>query len=377
MEELMQKRKMGKTEEWVSLLGFGCMRFPQKDGKTDMSQVLDMVDYAKGQGVNYFDTAYVYGDGESERSMGEALRRYPRDSYFVADKLPLWIVKEEADLEKLFNTSLERIGTDYIDFYLIHALCKDRIDLVKKYHVIEFLKKKRAQGKIKYIGFSFHDTPEVFSEIVEMFDWDFVQIQLNYVDWQDQRANELYDIITKKNLPCVVMEPIRGGALANPQKAAVDIFKKANPHRSSAAWALDFCASHPAVKVILSGMSDMAQIEDNVETLSNFTPMTKEEYKAIDDVVAFLNSQPHVGCTGCRYCMPCPKGVDIPACFSAYNGYMKLHDKRNLYYMLEIELKNKGPEICVKCGACVKKCPQHLDIPNELLKVAELRKELN
>lgn len=368
----MKKRVMGKTDEWVSLLGFGCMRFPYKNDKIDMAQVQDMVDYAKSQGVNYFDTAYVYNDGESEKAIGKALRKYPRESYFLADKLPVWLVKEQDDLEKMFNTSLERLGTDYIDFYLLHAMDKTRIDTVKQFNIIDFFKRKRDEGKIRHIGFSFHDSPEVLSKIVDMSDWDFTQIQLNYLDWEAQRAKELYGILEQKDIPCVVMEPIRGGSLSNPPKTVADRFKKVNPQRSASAWALDFCASHPQVKVILSGMSSIAQVKENVETLGNFTVMTADEYAVLDDAVTYMNSQPHIGCTGCHYCMPCPKNVDIPGCFRAYNDYMTFGNKETLRNRLDVELKTSGPQNCVKCGACVKKCPQHLDIPNELLKLTDI-----
>lgn len=369
----MQKRLIEKMDEWVSLLGFGCMRFPQQDGKIDMTQVQKMVDYAKSNGVNYFDTAYVYGDGDSERAIGQALREYPRDSFYIADKLPIWVVKEEADLQKVFNTSLERLGMEYIDFYLIHALDSNNWKNSKKYKAIEFCQKLREQGKIKHIGFSFHDTPEVFREIVDSFDWDFVQIQLNYLDWDSQRAKELYAIIEEKNLPCIVMEPIRGGSLANPPKEVADILKKANPQRSPSSWALNYCASCQQVKVILSGMSSMEQVVENVETLSGFAPFTQADYSAIDEAVEYINAQPRIGCTGCRYCMPCPSGVNIPGMFTAYNDYMRLGDRTRLDYVLNIENADSSEDKCISCGACVEKCPQHLDIPSELSKVTGIR----
>lgn len=369
----MQKRVMGKTGESVSLLGFGCMRFPQLNGKSDMEKVQAMVDYAYENGVNYYDTAYVYGNGDSERSIGQALKKYPRDSFYLADKLPLWLVHEKADLEKLFNTSLERLGTDYIDFYLLHALDSSRIDDVKKYEAIEFFKQKKAEGKIKHIGFSFHDTPETFKIIADMYDWDFVQIQLNYLDWEVQRAKETYEIIEKKGFPLIVMEPIRGGALANPPESVVDIFKKADPERSAAAWALSFCASLPQVKLILSGMSSFDQVKENVTTLADFKPLADSDYKVVEKAVECINAQPLVGCTGCRYCMPCPKGVNIPGCFVAYNDYLRLGDKGSLSFRLNVELDDSGPDKCVNCGACVKKCPQHLHIPEELEKFTAVR----
>lgn len=369
----MQKRVMGKTGVSTSLLGFGCMRFPRVDGKIDMQSVQKMVDYAYSHGVNYYDTAYAY-EG-SEQAIGEALRKYPRDSYFLADKLPIWLVNDESDPDKYLNASLQRLGTDYIDFYLLHALDKNRVEKIKRLNLIEFCKKKRAEGKIRYIGFSFHDSPEVLKELVGMFDWDFAQLQLNYYDWQNQRAGELYDILEKNGIPCVVMEPVRGGTLAKPPKAVVDMFKEVDKDRSPAAWALSFCASKPNTKVILSGMSAFEQVKENIDTLGNFSGLSDKENEVLKKAADYLNSQPRIGCTGCRYCMPCPKGVNIPECFNVYNDYMTFQDLKAVKWKFENDLRDSGPDNCVKCGACAKKCPQHIDIPNELNKVAELKKK--
>lgn len=372
----MEKRVMEKLGSEVSLLGFGCMRFPMNGDGYDMAQVQEMIDLAYENGVNYYDTAYVYGeDGMSEKAMGEALKKYPRNSFYTADKLPFWLAKKQDDLQTFFNTSLERLGMDYIDYYLMHAIDKGNWELVKKYDVINFCKKLRDEGKIRYIGFSFHDSPELFREVVDSFDWDFVQIQLNYFDWEAQRAKELYDIINEKGLSCVVMEPIRGGTLANPIKEIKDVFKSVRPELSPSSWALRYCGSLPRIKVILSGMSNISHVKDNLSTMNNFTPLSKEEYAAIDKVVKIINAQPQIGCTGCHYCMPCPHGVDIPANFSAYNDYMKLRDKNVLKWKLNNELKDKGMDKCVKCGVCATHCPQHLKIPEELLKVAAIKKE--
>jgi predicted aldo/keto reductase-like oxidoreductase len=368
----MQKRLMGKTGEEVSLLGFGCMRFPTKDKMTDMTKVQKMVDYAMEHGVNYYDTAYVYGDGDSERAIAQALKKYPRDSYYLADKLPLWEVKSESDMEKIFNTSLERLGTDYFDFYLVHAMDRTRIEPLKKFNVIEFLKKKRSEGKIKHIGFSFHDSPETLEEIVQLFDWEFVQLQLNYLDWKAFNAKSLYDVLCRHDIPCVVMEPIRGGSLSNPPKKVTEIFSRVNSTISPSAWALKFCASQPQIKVILSGMSDFSQVKENIETLGNFTPMGEKELSALDEAVNYLASLPHILCTGCEYCMPCPKNVYIPAIFRAYNTFVSFGDEKRLKADLENEIKDRGTENCVKCGLCKTKCPQHLDIPNLLPRFTEI-----
>lgn len=371
----MQKRFIEKANEWVSLLGFGCMRFPRKDGKTDMEQVRKMVDYAKSQGVNYFDTAYVYGDGESEHSIADALSKYPRDSYFLADKLPVWAVNEKSDPDKFLDTSLKRLNTDYIDFYLLHALNVENWNAVKRFNGLEWIRKKREEGKIKYIGFSFHDSPQLFREIADAFDWDFVQIQLNYLDWELQCAKELYKVIEEKNMSCIVMEPIRGGALANPPKEVAEILKKADADATPASWALRYCASYPQVKVILSGMSSFENVTENITTLSNFLPLTEEEFNVLRSAAKTIMAMPHISCTGCRYCMPCPKGVNIPGSFAAYNEYMKFKNSDALKAVYNNELKAASPDLCVKCGACVNKCPQHIDIPEELLKLSKVLRE--
>lgn len=371
----MQKRLVGNTGEKASLLGFGCMRFPEKNNKPDMAKVHEMIDYAMAHGVNYYDTAYVYGDGDSEKAIAAALKKYPRESYYLADKLPLWCVKEKADMEKIFNTTLERLGTDYIDFYLVHAMDRTRIELLKKFDVLDFLQKKKAEGRIKHIGFSFHDTPDVLRKILSLYEWEFTQLQLNYLDWKAFNASELHDVLAQNNVPCIVMEPIRGGSLANPPKKVTEIFANVNKEISPAAWALKFVASQKQVKVILSGMSDFNQVKENIETLGNFTPLKEEELGALDKAVSYLGSLPHILCTGCEYCMPCPKKVYIPGVFRAYNAFISFGNKEQLKKTSEVGLNGRGADLCVKCGLCRTKCPQHLDIPNLLPKFTKLCEE--
>lgn len=370
----MEKRTLEKIGAKVSLLGFGCMRFPSNNGEINMEKVQAMVDRAYESGVNYYDTAYVYGGGDSEKAIGRALSKYSRESFYFADKLPVWEAQSADDLEKIFNTSLKRLGTEYIDFYLLHSMDKGNWDRAGKLKVIDFCLKKKAEGKIRYLGFSFHDTPEVFKKIADAFDWDFVQIQLNYYDWKKQRANELYKIIEKKGLSCIVMEPVRGGGLASPTKEVQNV-SAVGGQGSPSSLALRFCASLPRVKVILSGMSDISQVDDNLKTLSEFKPLTDADYKNIERNIEAIDSKPIVKCTACRYCMPCPSGVDIPLCFKTYNEYVKFENKAALEWQINNDLKKSGPEKCVKCGACMKKCPQHLKIPDELLKLEKVKEK--
>lgn len=369
----MLKRLVGKTGEMASLLGFGCMRFPEKDNVIEQDKVEEMVDYAISHGVNYFDTAYVYGDGKSERSISKALKKYPRDSYYLTDKLPLWICNKKEDMEKVFNETLERLDTDYIDFYLIHSMDKAKFEKMIEFGAIPFVEEKRRQGKIKHVGFSFHDDEECLKNMLDAHDWDFVQLQLNYYDWKTSKAESLYKLAEEKNVPIIVMEPIRGGSLANPPKEVREIFKSINDNEP-AAWALKFVASLPNVKVILSGMSDFDQVKQNIETLGNFNSLDENEKKGFEKAVEYLNSLDIVPCTGCEYCLPCPKGVKIPNLFRTYNEYISFGNEEVFKTKTQGELKDYGPDLCVKCGLCKKKCPQHLDIPNLFSKYTNLCK---
>ncbi len=370
---------MEKLGAEVSLLGFGCMRFPFSGGEPDMEKVQEMISRAYESGVNYYDTAYVYNGGKSEEAIGRALKRYPRESYYLADKLPIWCAETEEDLQKLFDTSLRRLGVEYIDFYLLHSQGKENWEKVQKLHAVEFCEKLRAQGKIRHLGFSFHDKPAVFREILGAHDWDFVQIQLNYLDWEAQRASELYEAAEAKGVPCIVMEPLRGGSLANPPEHIAEVFRKAEPERSVASFGLRYCASLPNVKVILSGMSTLAQVEDNLATFSDMKPLSQAERGLIGQARALIAKQPRIGCTACRYCMPCPSGVNIPSMFHLYNEYMQLYDKGGLNWQVkEGDYRTAGPDQCVRCGACMSHCPQHLEIPDELVRVKrEVEKALS
>lgn len=366
----MEMRTAKKLGIETSLLGFGCMRLPQKDGVIDYAETERMLDAAYDAGVNYFDTAYVYHGGKSEGVMGPILKKHPRESYYVADKMPVWLPRTRDDLEHIFNEQLERLGLDYIDFYLMHSITVEHWADVKRLDMLRFAEEKRAQGKIRYIGFSFHDTPELFREILDAYDWDFAQIQYNYLDEKDQRAGELYDLLEQRGLFTVVMEPVRGGDLAALPEAAAAPLRAADPGRSPASWALRFVGSRPGVNVILSGMSDPGQVRDNLQTFSQFEPLDERERAALAQTVAQLEHIPHIACTGCRYCMPCPAGVDIPGNFDFYNGFQRFG--ANTGRVRRWGMLDKKYDACVECGACLSKCPQHLAIPEELKKLADV-----
>ncbi len=369
--------EMRTAKKWgikTSLLGFGCMRLPQKDGGIDQAETEKMIDEAFRAGVNYFDTAYPYHDQKSEGALGKAVRRYPRETYFLADKMPVWLPKTQDDLERIFETQLARLGTPYIDFYLMHSMTQENWAKVKQLDMLRFAEKKRAEGKIRHIGFSFHDTPALFREILDAYDWDFAQIQYNYLDDKDQRAGELYAMLEERKLFTVVMEPVRGGDLASLPEKAKAVFQKTSPERSTASWALRWAGSHPGVNVILSGMSDPEQVKDNLATFSAFTPLSPKEDQAVENVVRILEEIPGIPCTACRYCMPCPAGVDIPGNFAFYNNFLRFGPapgQKHRWAFVDGKY-----DACVRCGVCLSKCPQHIAIPDELPKLADVVSQL-
>lgn len=372
-EEPMEKRKMEKTGMETSLLGFGCMRFPvNADGKIDRLQAEKLLDTAIAAGVNYIDTAYPYHNGESEPFVGEVLHKYDRNSYYLATKLPLWMVESLEDVDRIFDEQLERLQTDYIDFYLMHAVNRERFDKMIQIGTIQKLEKWKEEGRIRNLGFSFHDSYEVFEEVLNYRDWDFCQIQLNYMDANEQAGLKGYELTVKKNIPLIVMEPVKGGSLAVFSDDIADKFHAYSPDASMASFALRWVGSLPNVKVILSGMSNMEQVEDNLKTFESFCPLSEEEKCTVDEVVRILNSRVQNGCTGCRYCMPCPAGVNIPGCFSAWNTYHMYQNYNMVEGKWEREIGEKAQaKNCIKCGKCEKVCPQKLSIRADLERVQE------
>lgn len=304
----MEYRKMEKLGISTSLLGFGCMRFPTNaDGSINEEEALAMIDKAYQSGVTYFDTAYPYHGGKSEEVTGKALARYPRDSYYLATKLPIWGVQSIADAERIFQEQLERLQKDFVDFYLMHALNAGSWKTVKELNLLRYCEKLRAEGKLKYIGFSFHDGYEVFEEILTAYPWDFCQIQLNYMDKDTQATLKGVELAKKLGIPMIIMEPIKGGSLAKlPYDGIDELFKKASPEASTSSWALRYVGSFDNIKVILSGMSTMEQVEDNLKTFANFEPLSEAEQSIVEQVADALRRRVQNGCTACRYCMPCP-----------------------------------------------------------------------
>lgn len=374
----MEKRKLENLGIETSLLGFGCMRFPvTAEGKIDEPEAERMLDKAIAAGVNYIDTAYPYHNGDSEPFVGRVLKKYDRHSFYLATKLPCWNVSKKEDAERIFEEQLTRLQTDYIDFYLMHALSGDSFRKMAELGVVEVLERLKAEGRIKYLGFSFHDSYEAFEEILCYRDWDFCQIQLNYMDAESQAGLKGYRLTEERNVPLVIMEPVKGGSLAAFAEDITGKFRALDPEASVASYALRWVGSLPNVKVVLSGMSTMEQVEDNLKTFADFRSLSDEETKTIDDIVALIRSRVQNGCTACRYCMPCPAGVDIPGNFRVWNTY---HMYQNYNMVKNSWEKNLGDEKqaknCIKCGKCEKACPQKLHIREDLEKVqADMEKK--
>lgn len=358
----------------LSRLGLGTMRLPVKTKiKREANPLIDykeaqkLVDYAIENGINYFDTAYMYHVGKSEKFIGTALSKYPRESYYLADKLPIWMCKKPADMEKVFKNQLQRTGADYFDNYLLHSLDGKNFAKCEEFGAYEFVKKKQEEGKIKNIGFSFHGTIKDLKAIVAAHHWDFAQIQLNYLDWNNQKAKEQYDILTEAGIPVIIMEPVRGGKLADVSDDIEAMFKNAKPEKSVASWAIAFCASLPNVVTILSGMNSIEQLDDNIETLTNFVPFNDNENNICFNAASIMNKKDIVPCTGCDYCADCPKGVKISTIFSYYNQCIneectKVESVEN-YKTIPVD---NNVSACIECGKCASHCPQSIEIPNLL-----------
>ncbi len=369
----MEYRSMDKLGVKPSLLGFGCMRFPlREDGHIDEAEAEKMLDKAIASGVNYIDTAYPYHNGDSEPFVGRVLKKYDRGSLYLATKLPVWKVETIEDVKETFQEQLNRLQVDYVDFYLLHALSKERWDKILKLGILDYCEELRSQGKIKYLGFSFHDSYEVFEEILTYRSWDFCQIQYNYMDREHQAGEKGYALAERLGVPMVIMEPIKGGSLAVLPEDIAAMYKNADPQASVSSWALRWVGTHPNVKVILSGMSTYDQVLDNLNTFENYKSLNVEEQKLVDQVAKTIKSRVKNGCTGCRYCMPCPFGIDIPKNFAIWNHEAMYGNPEAAKKKYERELSESArADQCRKCGACEKECPQAIAIRQDLVRVAE------
>ena len=361
-------------------LGFGLMRLPEKDGAIDISHVNRMVDAYMQAGMNYFDTAYVYHGGNSEKAIKEALvKRYPRDQFMLATKLPAWCLKNAEDRDRVFNEQLERCGVDYFDFYLLHSIEDgSNGDTYERLDCFNWGLQKKAEGKIRHFGFSFHGSPIYLIQVLDAHpDIEFVQIQLNYADWKNPvvRSGELYEILYNRNIPMIIMEPVKGGTLASLTPELEAMYRAARPNASIASWALRFVGSLPGVMTILSGMSTEEQMKDNIGTFANFEPLTDDEKRLVEKVRSIMLNVPQIGCTSCRYCTPgCPMNISIPDVFRAVNTMNLYGDvfRPKAFYGGVIGLGHGRASDCIACGQCEGVCPQHLPII-DLLKEASAK----
>ena len=372
-------RKLEKLGVQTSLLGFGCMRLPMNADQTiNEAETAIMFDQAYQAGVNYYDTAYGYHDGKSEAVTGKMLKRYPRDSFLIATKLPTYMIQSLDQAKAIFEEQRQRLQMDHIDFYLLHTLNSASYDRMVKLGVVDFCRQLKAEGKIRFLGFSFHDEYPVFERIINDGEWDFCQIQYNYRDQRLQAGTRGYELAAKKGVPVVVMEPLKGGALATLSPDISEPFRRVTPGASDASFALRWLADHPNVKVILSGMSTPQQMEDNLHTFEKDAPLSQAERDAITEVAHRLDSRVKIGCTGCRYCMPCPHGVNIPGNFDLWNQYGMYGGIPNLKGTWQhFFAEDTKASHCVQCRECEAKCPQHLPIVESLQKLqAELDEAL-
>ncbi|MGH0052038.1 MAG: aldo/keto reductase [Sphaerochaetaceae bacterium] len=364
----METRHFEKLDIHTSLLGFGAMRFPlTPQGKIDRNRALVMLKEAYEAGVTYFDTAYPYHGGESEPFMGEFLSGLERNSYYLATKLPQWLVHSLEDAKRLFEEQLERLQQSYFDFYLIHSIDKDAFDRMVDLGVVTYLEEEQKKGRIKHLGFSFHSIYEDFEYITRFRTWDFIQIQYNYLDTEEQAGDKGYALCTELGIPVIVMEPIKGGSLANLSPDLEGKLKALDAEATPASYALRWVADHPNVKVILSGMSSEAQVRENIKTFSPYKKLSETERTVLEEIGDSMRRRIGNNCTGCKYCMPCPFGVDIPGNFALWNKYRMFDNyavvKNQWEQASEVD---KRPPSCTECEQCVPLCPQHIEIPANL-----------
>lgn len=371
----MQMREIEKNGDKISALGFGAMRLPTKTGRIDKESAKKLIYDSIDNGVNFIDTAYPYHGGASESFLGEILQGEYREKVKICTKMPSWFIKKYEDMEKYLEIQLEKLQTDYIDYYLIHSLGKGSFEKLKELGVFEFLEDAKAKGKIKNIGFSFHDNVNSFKEIVDAYDWDACLIQYNYLDEQTQAGTEGLKYAHSKGVAVFIMEPLKGGLLAGkvPEKT-LKIWDKSPVKRSPADWALRWVLNHPEVTCVISGMGEEEQITENLKVANEALPnsLTEDDLKLYDEVKEVYEDLMAVDCTGCGYCMPCPKGVDIPRCFEIYNHKYMFNEgfRASFLYLGQLGGVMGDAEthagLCTGCGKCIKACPQKIGIPERL-----------
>lgn len=363
----MKYRRFGSLDWYVSVLGFGAMRLPvigNDYSNVDEDEAIKMIRYGIEHGINYIDTAYGYHGGKSEVIVGKAIDGY-NGRVRVATKMPIYLVNSQSDMDRVLDEQLNRLNMDYVDFYLLHGLNRERWKKLKELRVFEWIEHALDSGKIKHIGFSFHDSFDLFKEIIDSYNWTLCQIQYNYLDVDYQAGIRGLKYAASKGIAVVVMEPLAGGLLASPPIEVINVFNEAKVKRSPVEWALMWVWNHPEVSVALSGMSSMQQVVENVRYAENALPniLSSEELALFDKAREIIRVKGFINCSGCRYCQPCPNGVLIPEIFAYYNDYFKRGRDPSVIdeYNLKIPT-NGGAENCIKCGKCEELCPQRIEI---------------
>jgi len=387
MEDFMKYRKFGSTGFKVSALGLGCMRLPTKKLmplQADMPKSIKLIKSAVDKGINYIDTAWVYHFGASEKIVGIALQDGYREKVHLVTKSPLFLVNKAEDFDNFLNKQLKKLQTDYLDTYLFHSMNKSGLEKLKKYNLIDKMIDAKKKGKIKYIGFSFHDTLPVFKEIVDFYHWDVVQIQYNYIDTAIQATTEGLKYAAGKGMAVVIMEPLKGGKLANPPAEAWEVMERSKIERSPVDWALQYLWNLPEISVVLSGMGNLQMLNENCDSAdrSGVNSLHEEDLSIIDNLIKIYRKKILVPCTSCKYCLPCPSGVNIPQNFAILNNVAleksnvrKWLHKRDYNKMANSTKKlnktksNGNASLCINCGICLEKCPQEINIPDELKNV--------
>ncbi|MGI6572369.1 MAG: aldo/keto reductase [Fermentimonas sp.] len=393
-----------KTGDRISLLGYGTMRFPTVERETpegvrsfiDEQKVEELIDYAIAHGINYFDSAWMYHQGESETVTGKILKKYPRESFFVSTKMP-WSVRSREEAIAIFHKQLEKMQVDYFDYYHLHSLSNDQFyeRIYKEEGVLDFLLNKKKEGCIRNLGFSFHGGQAFFDKLLaEPVEWDFVMIQMNYLDWKYARvpASYMYNELEKRNIPVMIMEPLLGGRLSKVSRNVMEMMAKERPNDTPARWAFRFVGSHPRVMVVLSGMTLLDHLKENIKTYSPLEPMTDKEKEILQNAADIIATYRIIPCTDCKYCVPCPYGVDIPGIFLYFNKATYDSNVPNLDGPRDAEFKRASraflvdydrtiPELeqanhCINCGECISTCPQRIRIPSELFRINNLVQQL-
>ena len=372
----MQYRKFGEKGIELSALGFGAMRLPLLDddpGNVNEAESIQLIRHAIDNGVNYVDTAYNYHKGKSETIVGKALENGYRDKVKIATKLPGWLTNTYEDFDKYLNIQLERLNVEYIDFYLLHMLNKKYWNKINGINVLGFLDKALADGRIKHVGFSFHDEVSLFKEIIDAYDWDFCQIQYNYMDENFQAGTEGLEHASSKGIPVIVMEPLQGGKLAKePPEDIKILWDKSKIHRTPAEWGLRWVLNHPEVGLVLSGMNSIKQIDENIKIAEMALPgsLTDAEVALISEVEKKYHSKKAINCTGCGYCLPCPSKVWIPYNMNLYNDFLMYETEEASIKMYErLEIAKEAASGCIECGQCEKVCPQGLPIMENMKEI--------